>query len=444
MPTGSGKSLCFQVPALIQPGVSYVVSPLKALMTDQVGGLQRRHIPATFINSDLSRPEKALRYALIRTGHVKLVYVAPERLDPESVAQGEIDRLLESRPQFLVVDEAHCIDRWGNDFRPSYGRLAKVREQLGAPAILAFTATAGRRSQEQILASLGVPDARVVVQGVDRPNIALCRIGARRADITKRSEIVAALLRKMPDGHAMIFVPTRKVGEQVREGLAEQGLDLPFYHSKAGLPHERDEIVGRFTGRLDPPLPAVICTNAFGMGIDVPDVRLVVNWQRPAAVEDYVQEFGRAGRDGKPSLALLFMDPTQDAGLLRFMADKNIDAANIEPDVAASLRTEKYQRIEELGEAVDAVLGCYRQRLLHLLGADEMKPRSTLPLRILSWLYGDRKRPAHQAPCCDFCNNDLREHILDRSWPLRKIAGGGGSAALVLATTTTVAAMQAS
>jgi ATP-dependent DNA helicase RecQ len=419
-PTGSGKSVCFQVPALVDPGVSYVVSPLKALMSDQISGLQRKRIPASFINSDLSTGEKKLRYEMLRDGHLKLLYLAPERLDRRYVAQIEVEKLLATPPHYLVVDEAHCIDRWGSDFRPSYGRLHEAREELGEPPVLAFTATAGRRSQEQILASLGIPDARVIVQGVDRPNIALCRIGARRGDFAGRADIVVSLLATMPGGHAMIFVPTVKVGQRVKEALASRGFDLPFYHANCGLPHEKDEILGRFTGRLEPPLPAVICTNAFGMGFDVPDVRLVVNWQRPAAVEDYLQEFGRAGRDGEPALALVFTDPASDSGLLQFMADRGIETAKVDVD-AEDLRREKYERIDELGAAVEDLNGCFRKRLLHLLGADEPKSKPSLAIRIINWLYADRTDPPQEAPCCDSCNPKLRHIVLDRRWPLGDI-----------------------
>jgi len=160
MPTGSGKSACFQVPTLLQPGTSYVISPLKALMHDQVSGLQFRQISATFINSDLDREEKSLRYVLLERGTLKFLYLAPERLDPGEVRDPtEVERLLDHRPDFLVVDEAHYVDRWGDDFRPSYGRLAEVRRALGNPSLLAFTATAGKEAQQRILASLGASDA---------------------------------------------------------------------------------------------------------------------------------------------------------------------------------------------------------------------------------------------------------------------------------------------
>jgi ATP-dependent DNA helicase RecQ len=173
------------------------------------------------------------------------------------------------------------------------------------------------------------------------------------------------------------------------------------------------------------------------MGIDVPDVRLVVNWQHPASVEEYLQEFGRAGRDGEPALALLFTDPNTDAGLLRYMADRNIETTRTEVD-AEALRKEKYKRIDELGDAVEMLWGCYRDRLLHLLGADNPEQKPSLAIRIINWLYGDRRRPPAEAPCCDVCDPTLRHRLFERRWPL-----GGGSDAVARVATLTVAAATA-
>ena len=174
-PTGFGKSLCFQVPALMTAGTTLVLSPLKALMNDQVGGLQKLKIPASFINSDLSPVEKEDRYLLLEAGVLKLLYCAPERFNDDLVKEDEVARLLTIRPSFLVVDEAHCIDRWGDAFRPGYSRIGELRKRLGNPPVLAFTATAGSDTQQRILSSMSVPEARRVVADVDRPNIALIR-----------------------------------------------------------------------------------------------------------------------------------------------------------------------------------------------------------------------------------------------------------------------------
>ena len=176
-PTGSGKSLCFQLPAILSaPPFTLVLSPLKALMSDQVEGLHRRQLPATFINADVTGDERKARYELLDQGALSLLYVAPERFDPNMANRKEAARLAEKPPRFLVVDEAHLVDRWGHDFRPSYGQIASLRKQFGDPPVLAFTATAGARTQERIIDSLGVPDARVVVSDANRPNIALCRL----------------------------------------------------------------------------------------------------------------------------------------------------------------------------------------------------------------------------------------------------------------------------
>ena len=174
-PTGFGKTLCFQLPAVLRQGVSVVVSPLKALMAEQVSSLLRLKIPSTFINSDLDRDEKRLRYRLLANKSFKLLYAAPERFFVQN--ESELQGLRSIRPAFLVIDEAHCVDQWGRDFRPEYGRLREVREALGSPPVLAFTATAGVEMQQRILASLGVGDARVFVRDVDRPNISLSMEG---------------------------------------------------------------------------------------------------------------------------------------------------------------------------------------------------------------------------------------------------------------------------
>src|ERR1017187_431420 len=209
-PTGSGKTLCFQLPALLRSGTAFIVSPLKALMSDQVSGLQKKKIPSSFINGDLGPSEKQLRYELLEQQALKFFYWTPERFDTNMVRAEEVQRVSRAKPNFLVVDEAHCIDRWGGDFRPNYSRLGAVKQLLGNPPVLAFTATAGVKTQKRILESLKIPNARVVVSGVDRPNIALLRLPL--ANDGARVQVIKWLCEVMPPGRAMGFVPTVKVG----------------------------------------------------------------------------------------------------------------------------------------------------------------------------------------------------------------------------------------
>lgn len=228
--TGSGKSLCFQVPILLSRGCGLVISPLKALMNQQVAALQAKKVPGTFINGDLGPREKEIRYQWLRDGAIKFLYCTPERFDPGMVRPTEVEEIARARPSYLVIDEAHCIDRWGKDFRPNYSRLGAVRTALGSPPVLAFTATAGVESQRRILESLGVPDARVVVTGVNRPNIKLARL--ENVDDELRYFTIVELLKAMPPGRAMLFVPTVKTGKELQERLRLVGIDLPFFHSR--------------------------------------------------------------------------------------------------------------------------------------------------------------------------------------------------------------------
>ncbi|MEZ4282447.1 MAG: RecQ family ATP-dependent DNA helicase [Myxococcota bacterium] len=416
-PTGSGKSLCFQIPALLTRGTTFVLSPLKALMKDQVVELQRLKLPSTFINGDLGPSEKKARYELLEQGSLRFLYCTPERFNPTRVRPAEVERLAKARAAFLVVDEAHCVDRWGRDFRPDYGRIAEIRQLLGNPPVLAFTATAGADAQTRILESLGVPTARRLVTGADRPNIALIRhelSGDVRSPtrMRARAEFIASLVHGIRTGKIMVFVPTVRIGEMLKSNLAAQGLDLPFYHSKLGTANERDVLIGRFTGRIEPPLDAVICTNAFGMGIDVPNVRLVINWQHPASVEDYLQEFGRAGRDGEPALAVLLTDGGQETNLLKFMARKTAGGSG--DGGAAALET-RLAEIDRISAAVQRP-GCFRRSLLDLLGATRSS-RVSLSRRILERVFSRKARVSKPNFCCDFCDSEKARSVLTATSP---------------------------
>ena len=407
--TGSGKSLCFQVPILLARGCGFIISPLKALMSQQVSDLQSRKIPATFINGDLGPLEKEIRYELLRDQAIKFLFCTPERFDAGMVRQAEVEQITRARPSYLVVDEAHCIDRWGRDFRPNYGRLGTVRSALGNPPVLAFTASAGVESQRRILQSLGIPEARVVVTGVNRPNIALARLDSVGDE--KRYSVIVDLLRIMPAGRAMLFVPTVKTGDMLQQGLRSLGLEVPFFHAKFGTATDREMLLGRFTGRLEPAASVVICTNAFGMGLDLPNVRLVVHWQHPASVEDYLQEFGRAGRDGAPSVAVVFTG-AKDTGLLTFMADLTVEKSDLDPAGKAVALQAKYEGITQMQQRAAARNVCFRAAIVQYFGEEHSQRRKTLAVRIVEWLFSRSNHIVRAHGCCDKCDQVRVDNVV--------------------------------
>jgi ATP-dependent DNA helicase RecQ len=420
-PTGFGKTLCFQLPAVLRQGVSVVVSPLKALMGEQVSSLLRRKIPSTFINSDIDLDEKRLWYRLLASNYLKLLYVAPERFFVQST--NEQQQLRSVHPAFLVVDEAHCIDQWGRDFRPEYGRLKEVREALGSPPVLAFTATAGQEMQKRILASLGVPDAQVFVRGVDRPNIALFRWSV---SINERPLAIEQLCRVQmtAKGKVMIFVPTRKVGMALQKYLGEHGLETPFYHSQLGKPWDREQLLKRFVGDSRPEIDRIICTSAFGMGLDVPNVRMVIHWQHPSSIEDYLQEFGRAGRDGKASVAVLLYDRKNaqpDIGLLRFMAARAVETARLPTAEAAAARSHKTAQIDKMA-SITTSSGCFRESLVGYFTGPKRVARRSFSTWLLELLFADRAVRQQKVICCDAC----QQRLIIRQGPLafvKKVIG---------------------
>lgn len=287
LPTGGGKSLCYQVPALVLPGLTVVVSPLISLMKDQVDALAARGIPATFVNSTLGAGEIGERMQRVARGEVRMLYVAPERFDGGTVA----DRLREVGISLLAVDEAHCISEWGHDFRPSYLRIAQVRERLGDPPTVALTATATPHVRQDIIRQLRLQQPETIITGFDRRNLHY-HVVPTRADADKDAALLELLRRH--DGVAIVYAATRRNVEKVAGTLRDRTVSALAYH--AGLTdEERHEVQDAFMSER---VRAIVATNAFGMGIDKPNVRLVVHHAMPGTLEAYYQEAGRAGRDG--------------------------------------------------------------------------------------------------------------------------------------------------
>jgi len=296
MPTGAGKSLCYQLPAVMLKGLTLVVSPLIALMKDQLEQLEARGIPATVINSTVPELERAERIRRMRTGAYRLVYVAPERFRSSSF----LDALGESGVELLAVDEAHCISQWGHDFRPDYALLGQVRKRLRPPRTVALTATASPEVRDDIVKSLLMKDPRVFVAGFDRPNLFL-----EVLRVSGDEERRAACARVIAEGGSgIVYCATRKQADAMQGALRLRGHDPVVYH--AGMDDaERHKAQDRF---MADPSAVAVATNAFGMGIDKPDIRFVIHANIPRAVEAYYQEVGRAGRDGKPAHALLLFN----------------------------------------------------------------------------------------------------------------------------------------
>ena len=338
LPTGAGKSLCYQVPALLASGLTLVVSPLISLMQDQVGALQRRAIAAAYLTSALTLEQRRTVLRSVTAGAVRLLYCAPEGL------AGLTRRLRAAGTSvsLFAVDEAHCIVEWGNEFRPHYRDLGKHRYLLGSPPTIALTGSATAPARNEILTVLGIRHADVVVTSFDRPNLRF--VVERVRDDRARFGRVRELIRRT-DGHTLVYTPTRRLAELVTRALLQRSVRAAPYH--AGLtPGVRRLVLRAF---LQDDVWVIVATTAFGMGIDKPDVRRVIHWGPSHTLEGYYQEAGRAGRDGRPAECLMLW------------RREDLAWGEIRPEMRRYVKARRCRRaalLEYFGERLERCSGC--------------------------------------------------------------------------------------
>lgn len=342
MPTGGGKSICFQVPALVLPGITLVVSPLIALMKDQVESLKANGVEAAFVNSSLSASQQNQIWADCYSGKIKLLYVAPEKICTPNGISEEVQRLPLS---LLAVDESHCISSWGHDFRPEYRKLKQIRSLFPQIPVIALTATADKVTRKDILTQLDIPDAKVFISSFDRPNLNL----TVRPGLDRKKQILQ-LLKTKPNQSGIIYCLSRKATEDLAETLQSAGYKADYYHAGSDSAR-RSRVQEAF---IKDELQVICATIAFGMGIDKSNIRWIIHHNLPNNVESYYQEIGRAGRDGLKADTILFYSYGDVMTRLDMINNSEADEEQKE------LRRAKLDRMKQYAEAQI----CRRQILL--------------------------------------------------------------------------------
>ena len=335
MPTGGGKSICYQLPGLMLPGVTLVISPLISLMHDQVMALKAAGIPGAYVNSSLTFPQLRAVYRNMLLGKYKIIYVAPERLESE----GFLDAVMQMDISMVAVDEAHCISQWGQDFRPSYLRIVEfIRRLPRRPVIAAFTATATTKVREDVKRILQLRSPVEVVTGFDRPNLYF----EVRHPETKEAELLK-LLDKRKGRSGIIYCSTRKSVEHICQFLTDRGFAATRYH--AGL--EEGERMANQDAFLYDEKTIMVATNAFGMGIDKSNVNFVIHYNMPKSLEAYYQEAGRAGRDGSNADCILLYG-SRDVQIARFLIENGSDNEDLSEEQRELIKRQDYERLEAM------------------------------------------------------------------------------------------------
>ena len=356
MPTGAGKSLCYQLPALLMTGISIVVSPLISLMTDQVKALNEAGVHAAYINSSLTENQIARALELAAAGRYKIIYVAPERLETPRF----LDFACYTELSVLTVDEAHCISQWGQDFRPSYVRiLSFIRRLPRRPVVAAFTATATERVREDILSSLALERPYITVTGFDRENL---YFGVRR--VRDKKEQIRCYLEEHREDSGIIYCATRKGVDELYLYLENAGFSVGRYHAGMGGDARKNSQEDFIYDRIR----VMIATNAFGMGIDKSNVRFVLHYNMPQSMENYYQEAGRAGRDGEPAECILFYSP-QDTVINRLLLDSKENDREYTEEELRLIRAQDAGRLRQM-EAYCTTARCLRACILRYFGEE--------------------------------------------------------------------------